>query len=241
VRIASNTWRSRVGTGVRIGVAILACVIVMSPALYAVDYPCGTYSAGEYNSDCAVEAPATTPVVTPAPTSSGSSIPATTSSSDTTDTSTESAAPGDIILESYIEYTSETGKTFQLTAQQVVHFTASKQQHSVTVKEVTDDHVVVTIASTPHDVTIPMSRSVEYDVDSDGANDIAIFYVSRVGDVATLNFRQLAVASAADKDTMGAIAKAVPDYSLVAWLAVAGILIAGVSLIIKKRRAPPSE
>lgn len=109
-------------------------------------------------------------------------------------TSQTPIATGDaILLNDYHEYTNDIGKQLRLDAGQVVYFNHQEQRHSATVKEVSNDYVVVTIASTPRDLQVKVGQEVYYDVDGDGTDDIYIMLRGINNGIADLVFKQLSV------------------------------------------------
>jgi hypothetical protein len=104
-----------------------------------------------------------------------------------------SPSSGDIIvLNRYEEYVGGTGKDLSLKVGQVIYFNLDDEQHTATIKEVGSDYVIVTIASTPTDVRIPLGQDLNYDVNKDGVNDINISFKGVTEKVADMTFKQLA-------------------------------------------------
>ncbi|MDB5179774.1 MAG: hypothetical protein JWN12_406 [Candidatus Saccharibacteria bacterium] len=148
------------------------------------EFECGTYGAGggygldNYNSpNCDTTGGGTT-------TSPIDSTQPTTPENVTTQNT--------ITLNDYSEYLSGAGKSLELIQGQILHFTFNGEQHTITIKVITDTYIIVTIASTPHDVTIQKGETVKYDVDGDGTTDISLSYISSTAGVGTLSFTQLA-------------------------------------------------
>lgn len=104
----------------------------------------------------------------------------------------ESSTESQIILNDFSEFLNGAGKTLSLQVGQVIYFTLNSEQHSVTVKEITDSYVIVTIASTPTDLRINRNNPVEHDVDGDGKNDLKLQLSSAQAGIATISFSLLA-------------------------------------------------
>ncbi|MEK6812762.1 MAG: hypothetical protein AABX86_01460, partial [Nanoarchaeota archaeon] len=58
----------------------------------------------------------------------------------------------------------------------VLKFTVEGETHSITVKEVTETHVVLIIESEPQEVTVNKGETKEVDTNGDGTNDVRITY-----------------------------------------------------------------
>jgi hypothetical protein len=111
------------------------------------------------------------------------------------DTPTRQSAQPEINLDTFANYMNGAGLQLSLKRGQVVHFTinigGSSEAHSVTIKEIGPDYVVLTIASTPFDTTLYIGNMNQYDVNADGALDLEITLNSISGGVANLTFRRL--------------------------------------------------
>ncbi|MES2630677.1 MAG: hypothetical protein V4611_01850 [Patescibacteria group bacterium] len=89
------------------------------------------------------------------------------------------------------------GKTIALSLGQLIHFKKKDEAHTVTVKSITENSVVVTIASTPQDVALMVGQTKQVDIDADGENDLQVTLNAIAGGVADLTFKQLSVVKAA--------------------------------------------
>jgi hypothetical protein len=235
-------------------IGILALSILAPSRTHAVDYPCGTYSAGEYESDCALEEPASSPATSSSgsastTSSTGTNSGATNPDGTTTDPAVDGVVTTDIpadaiVLNTFDEYLSDTGKRLDVTATQVIYLTVNREQHSITIKTIADSYVIVTIASTPTDVKIKLGGIVQYDVDKDGSNDLAISYFGPMSGVAVMNFRQLgqpattAGVTDADTPTVATTNLVLIGIGVVGFLAAAGIV---TWVIIAKRRKAAAQ
>lgn len=140
-----------------------------------------------------------------------------------------------IILNSFPEY-SQNGKQIKLAAGQIVYFQVRTQEHSATVKTVSSDSVVITVASKPRDVQLRVGQSVDHDVNEDNQADVRITLAGIANGVADIRFMQLAQT----RDTVqldGAqqepkVAAARADVSL--WLVLLAIIL--VPLFVYRRR-----
>lgn len=110
------------------------------------------------------------------------------------DEQTPEALP-EIILNDFADYLNGAGRRLALPVGQVVRFRvevgSSPESHSVTVKTIGSDYVVLTIASTPFDTTLYIGNINQYDITGDGVNDIEITLHSISNGVANLTFRRL--------------------------------------------------
>lgn len=130
------------------------------------------------------------------------------------------AAPAVIVLNRYSEYTNGSGKDLSLRVGQVIYFTVGSEQHSATIKEIGSDYVIVTIASTPTDVRVPLGQNLAYDVDKDGKDDIDIKLAAAQTETADMVFTEL-------KDKP--VAAKAPAKSTVSWW---WIVVAILALLI---------
>lgn len=207
-----------------------------SPSIYAVDeYSCGTYSADDYGSTC----PDTmTPEIGSGSTGSGTSTGTTGESDTSTDTTTQPDTTTDIdgssdtiLLNEFSQYLTSTGKTLDLKQDQVVYFLVNGEKHSITVKTITPDYIIITIASTPTDVTIQKGETVKRDVNGDGIDDISISYLNSTDTGVSLNFVQLS-GSKTDQTAMAG------NNLLWLWIVLAGLGIIGIviAIIVSKKK-----
>lgn len=114
----------------------------------------------------------------------------------------------------------------QLRTGMIVYFdvnpTELAERHSITIDQVTDRYVVLTIASTPMRVTLYLGQTEEYDVTNDGVNDIEIHLDSIAEGVANLGFRQL---SAEPTETTSTIVRTTNHgWAVIAFFTIVGLL-----------------
>ncbi len=212
-------------------------ILLPAPLVGALAYGDGNYGQCQYGQNC--------------PPASNTSTTSNTSTSSNSSTTTPTDQTGSsILLNDFDSYFQTTGKTLDLATAQVVYFEVdvpnataggvSKEKHSITIQEVGDNYVVLVIASQPQTVKIYVGQTGEYDVTSDGKNDIAITLNSIVNKKANLTFKQLGTTT---KTTTKTVAAAPPAsvkknwwpivlYGLMTLLGV-GILI---WLIARKKR-----
>jgi hypothetical protein len=111
------------------------------------------------------------------------------------DDATADAAPADegadIVLNEFASYADGNGKQLSLRVGQVIYFYMGEERHSITVKEIGSDYVIVTIASSPTDVRVALGRDTDQDVDKDGVDDMNIALASLDGQSAAMVFTQL--------------------------------------------------
>lgn len=228
---------------------VIAFTFGINSANAHAEYECGTYSAGTYNegnsgtgescpTDGGTPANPTTP---PTSQPSGAGSTGTSSSNGSTNTTpplTQNPVEGSqsITLNEYAAYLNGSGQEVSMKVGDKVYFTVGSEGHSVTLKEITADYIIVTVASTPVDVTIPVGKSVNYDVDKDGADDIKMSYDSFAADglsslvvFGALVTPDTATPVAAEVDPV----KAEQNYT---WIVIVGavlfVIIAGV--VIRK-------
>lgn len=96
-----------------------------------------------------------------------------------------------IVLNDFLDYLNSLGKTLELEVGQVVYFNVGEEEHSATIKEIGDGFVVITLRSTPQDVTLRLGQTNQYDVTEDKTNDIQITLNSIANSKATLTFKAL--------------------------------------------------
>lgn len=134
-------------------------------------------------------------------------------------------SPSPIILNNFHEYTSDdtTGKELSLVVGQVIHFTLDGEEHTITIKEIGPDYVIVTVASTPRDIRIAKAEIVKYDVNNDGIEDISIGVKSLQTTTADLAFKEL-------KSTQTAASVPVNNSNSLNWWWLV-LLVIGTSII----------
>lgn len=164
----------------------------------------------------------------------GSSASSTTATTNTEAADTTTSQPV-IILNNFKEYLTGSGKKLQLYLKQVVFFKVEDQQHSATVQEIGSDYAVVTLASTPRNVTIGVGETRQFDINNDGRKDLEISLLSVNNDLADIKFKQIS-----HKNLTGSAALPITEpgdsgiqlYSLTMGLVVVILLILG----LKQRR-----
>jgi len=212
-------------------IGVLLFVTLLAPLGVYADYECGTYGAGDFgatnyqNTDCST---ATTGTSTPAPIDLIATTP------DTETTAVDVSQQDSILLNDYQEYVDGQVKTLTVSVGQVIHFILNNEQHTITIKSITDQEVGITIASTPHDVTIQKGQTVKDDVNGDGTKDIAISYFSSGVGVATMGFRQLPVENTQAADNAAPVA-AKANYMWIIWVGAGVVVLAIIIGIIAWR------
>jgi hypothetical protein len=218
--------------------AIIAGVSLLGVQSAHAEFDCGTYGAGD---GFGLDNYASSSCDTATPTESNSSTTTNTSTTGggtTTSTTDDTQLPvaddattqATITLNDYEDYTSGIGKSLELIEGQVVHFTFNGEQHTITIKTITDNYIVVTIASTPHDVTVQKGQTVKYDVDGDGSTDISLSYVSATAGVATIIFNQLVKPAPSPASNQ-------PSYWWVLWVGLSIVIVIIILVIAKLRRS----
>jgi hypothetical protein len=194
------------------------------------NYDCGTYSSGDYSADCADTVSPQTP----------STIPQTSSPSTTqTDIPTSpqivkdvSEAEPILSLNDSVAYMSRNGISIGMKLTQAIIVIQNGVKHTITLKSISDTFAIVTIASTPTDVRLPLGDTINYDLDINGTADIAIRYVSFDGQIAYINFKQISQSNKASPQLFQR------DYSWLIWLSL-GLLGCAVMIMtyrLNKRR-----
>ena len=98
-----------------------------------------------------------------------------------------------ILLNDFVEYLDGTGKLLsELVIGQEIVFNVDYERHTATIKEIGDMYVVVTLASTPFDITLSVGESRKADVTGDGVNDVQVTLNSITNGKADLTFVELA-------------------------------------------------
>ena len=118
---------------------------------------------------------------------------------ETPETEQDLTIPAPIVLNVFKEYSQGKGKgkLLNLSQFQVIYFKHNGEEHTITVKQIADDYVIVTVASTPTDVKIVRGTTVAHDVDGDGKNDISISFAAITGDKAQMSFKELSAKTVA--------------------------------------------
>jgi hypothetical protein len=125
----------------------------------------------------------------------------------------------------------------EMSVGQVLHFQlnnlGSLEQHTITLKEVGSNYVVLTIASTPFDTKIYIGERKKYDLTEDGQEDIEIGLNSITNKTASITFRQLI-----HKNSPVAKDQSPQSTSKMKWgyIAVALILLAAPAIMIIRKR-----
>lgn len=137
----------------------------------------------------------------------------------------------EIVLNNFTEYTDGSGKELALRAGQVVYFYVDGQRHSATVKEIHDDYVIVTIASTPTDIRVPLHKSTGFDVNNDGKDDIILALQNVQLDKASIQFKLPTTAAAqAGPATPNAIQEKNTDMTH--WWWIGGLMAVALLIMI---------
>jgi len=144
--------------------------------------------------------PTLTPTASPTPSPTASLTPtptviltATPTSTPLTPTPTHIPAAVTILLNDFSQYLDGTGKLLTgLKIGQVIDFNIGSEEHTVTIKEILDDYVVITLAPTPTDLTLNYGEAKQADVTGDGVNDIEITYTAISNGKVDLTFAQIA-------------------------------------------------
>lgn len=147
---------------------------------------------------------------------------------------------GSILLNSFSSYSSTEGKTLDLKLEQQVFFVVNGDRHTITVKTITDEYIIVTIASTPTDVRVNKGETVEHDVDGDGKADIAISYLNATTVGASVNFWQLSSATDEKPEATGSTSDGANlwwVWVLIGLVGVAIVVFTAVSAAKRKKNA----
>jgi len=183
-----------------IALILIAVAFMLPPNVNAQSdgYDCGTYGAGDFGSECDAVDTTVPPAAPIAPTEAMSSADATPSllprlSLPPSDGENQNIPATDrVVLNAYDEYVDATGKLLTIRLSQSIYFTIGDVQHTITLKTVTDEFIILTIASTPTDVKIIKGQSVDYDASGDGNPDIRISYTEFAAvALADVTFKQL--------------------------------------------------
>jgi len=244
-----------------VGVATIATAAILAfgglSSVGAVsEYQCGTYGGGDYNQGDCTEPTQPGPTTDPTPptntTPPSSSTPPKSNDSGTTPPASTTSDDNTILLNDFSEYTSSEGKSLTFKTGAVFYFNLKGEKHSITVKSFDATKLVVTIASTPTDVSIASGETVTHDVDQDGTDDISLSYDSGAtdNDTASATFRSLATTpttttgTTSNSSTGGTTATTEKSANLW-WVWIIPIVI-GVALLIwallasKRRKAAAS-
>lgn len=107
-----------------------------------------------------------------------------------------------INLDDYPETRSSSGSRFVLPIGEIVYFSAfgddAIETHSITIKEVSADYVVITVASTPFDARLVLGQVKRFDATGDGRDDIEVVLRSIVNGMADMTFRYIATSDSAE-------------------------------------------
>ncbi len=138
--------------------------------------------------------------------------------------------PTKIILNDFTEYTDSQskGKTLNLTVNQVIYFSVDGGEHSVTIKDISDDgYATFVLASTPRTERLKVGETGRYDVNDDGSNDVEVSVLGVNGKYVDMTFKQLAKPAI--------VAEAVGSNSKLPWLILP--LIGLGFIVVAKRRS----
>lgn len=186
--------------------------------------------------------------VTDDATSGGSDSPATDSANEPawqklTDDRPAETKKLPILLNDYAEFTSGDGKELNLAKGDVATFTVEGEEHSVTVKQVGGDFVVLTLASTPRDVRLETGQAKSYDVTDDDKNDITITLASTQGETAMLGFAVPSTlqteTTSPDNSTKNDSPKPV-DNSWLLYIGLGSVFLVAVVTVMWRRRVARS-
>ncbi len=141
-----------------------------------------------------------------------------------------------ILLNDFSEFLNGSGKTLSLEVGQIIYFEHNGERHSITIKEITDNYIIATIASTPTDIRINKGSTIEHDVNDDGKNDLRLQLGGTTASTATLSIALIAQSStsaAADTpDTPNEAINLASNFPIAsAWILVI-IAIGGFILLV---------
>lgn len=111
-------------------------------------------------------------------TSKSNGAAATITTSEVADNKNNTSYSSNIVLNEYGSYTSGSGKELNLTENQIVHFTINDngvtEHHTATIKQISGNYVVVTIASHPFNVYIGIGETQTISLDGKGVMTIKL-------------------------------------------------------------------
>ncbi len=127
-----------------------------------------------------------------------------------------------------------------MTVGQVLHFQlnnlGSLEQHTVTLKEIGSNYIVLTIASTPFDTKIYVGERKKYDLTEDGYKDIEIGLNSIVNKTANITFKQLIKNPniiVKSQSNLGVKAKRRPNWN---GIVIFVLVTAGLGMVFSRKR-----
>jgi len=109
-----------------------------------------------------------------------------------------------ILLNDFADFLTGEGKSLNLQPDAKVYFnvtqpaTGQVEKHTITVKSVQGDAVLITVSSKPFDVMFHIGETKDIDVDKDGINDVRITLTGVSDGVAQVVVKQLAQTNATD-------------------------------------------
>lgn len=208
--------------------SMLALPVLLFPALaQAAVYGGGTYDSCKYSQGC----------------SSSSGGASTSGQTSPSGNQAEVSAGAQIILNNFDEYFKQDGKHLELTKDQVIFFDVTEngvlERHSVTVKEVGADYVILIVSSDPITARLSMGQTESFDVSGDKQNDIAITLTSIKDTKAFITFQALsAAAKTPSKESIEQSSEKDRNYTWII-ISVTAIVLAitiRVVLFVNKRR-----
>lgn len=160
--------------GVITGLVLATSLLVWPVSVLASTYGSGSYGDCKYSQGC---------TSTGAPKKAASTVP-------TTPTSDQATT---VLLNDFPDFFSDIGKTLDLGQSQIVKFNITvngqTETYTITVKQVGDGFVILSLAPNSFDVTLVLGQTGQYDVNSDGQNDIIITLNSIADGKANLTFK----------------------------------------------------
>ncbi len=191
---------------------VVSSFLLVSTAL-ASTYGSGNYGACAYSTGC--------------PPSAGTQS---TSTSTTTGGGSTTSQGQTILLNDFSDYFGN-GKQLTLSVGDVIYFNVDNngvtEKLSITVKEVGSDYAILTIGPPSFDVRFKIGDIKQFDVTTDGSNDIEITLNSIANKKATMTFRGL-VKGAQTSISAPTITAATPHHSR--WLLILSLLALGIGL-----------
>jgi hypothetical protein len=117
-----------------------------------------------------------------------SAAPAPSAPSTTTTTSRSRRTVSSVIPPVLNYYFAQQTKTTTLRMEDTIQFDVSGQRHKAKIKQIHDDHVTITVSSTPQDVDLYVNKPVAVDVNEDGVDDLQLTLISFSASNARIKF-----------------------------------------------------
>lgn len=189
--------------------AFVAGILVLPGAALASTYGSSSYNNCNYNG---VGCTTTTTTTTTPTTTTKTSAAATTETTPATTTTTPAASGTIVNLDPFTAFNDGSGKVTEVTKGAVFEFslivdgattqtsssgtvtvrpTQTTEKHTITLDSVTQDTVLITVASTPKQYTLRLNQPIEIDANGDGQKDIGIEVTSITPPTATLKVWKL--------------------------------------------------